>query len=60
MANPTDSEIVFAHIRSNPQVFLEVLRKSPVEQKEAILAYLQTLPQIGNQQEQINQSEKDN
>ncbi len=56
MANPTDSEIVFAHIRSNPQVFLEVLRESPVEQKETIFAYLQTLSEIGNEQEQTNQS----
>jgi hypothetical protein len=60
MANPTDSEIVFTHIKSNPQVFLEVLRESPVEQKETILAYLQTLPEIGNEQEQTNQSEEGN
>lgn len=59
MTNPTASEIVFSHVRSNPGVFLEVLNNSPIEQKEAILAYLQTLPEIGNEeQEHTNQSEE--
>ena len=46
MTDKTDSEIVFSHIQTNPQVFLEVLRESPIEQKEAILTYLQELPEV--------------
>ena len=46
MTNKTDSEIVFAHIRTNPGAFLEALRNSPIEQKEAILTYMRELPEV--------------
>ena len=46
MTKKTDSELVFTHIQTNPEVFLEVLRESPIEQKEAILTYLQELPEV--------------
>ena len=59
MTNPTDSEIVFSHIRSNPEAFLEALNDSPPETKKAVLGYLQTLPEIGSdEQEQTNPSEE--
>lgn len=58
MTDKTDSEIVFAHgkKKNQSQAFLEVLRESPPEQKEAILAYIQALNE--KEQEKINQSEE--
>ena len=44
MTNPTASEIVFAHIQSNPEAFLAALESVPPETKKAVLGYLQTLP----------------
>lgn len=48
MTDKTDSEIVFAHIRSNPEAFLNALQSRSSEIKEAILGYLQTLPEAGS------------
>lgn len=48
MTNPTDSEIVFSHIRSNPEAFLVALQTRSPETKEAVLSYLQTLPEVGS------------
>jgi hypothetical protein len=46
MTSPTDSEIVFAHICSNPEAFLDALNDSPPETKKAVLDHLQALPEI--------------
>ena len=48
MTKKTDSELVFTHIQTNPEAFLEALRESPIEQKEAILTYMQSLPEPEN------------
>ena len=48
MTNPTASEIVFSHVHTNPGAFLAALETVPPETKEAVLAYMQTLPQIGS------------
>ena len=45
MTDKTDSELVFTHIQTNPEAFLEALRESPIEQREAILSYMQSLPE---------------
>lgn len=58
MTNPTDFEIVFSHVRSNPEAFLEALETVPPETKKAVLAYMQTLPQIGDEPEQTNPTEE--
>lgn len=59
MTNPTDSEIVFAHICSNPEAFLEALQTKSPEIKEAVLGYLQTLPEIGSDKpDQTNPTEE--
>jgi hypothetical protein len=58
MTNPTASEIVFAHIQSNPETFLAALESVPPETKKAVLGYLQTLPEISDRQEQTNPSEE--
>ena len=46
MTDKTDSELVFTHIQTNPEVFLEALNDSSPETKEAILSYMRTLPEI--------------
>ena len=46
MTDKTDSELVFTHIQTNPEAFLEALRESPIEQREAILTYMQSLPEV--------------
>ena len=48
MTDSTASEIVFSHIRSNPEAFLEALNDSPPETQKAVLDYLQTLPEVGS------------
>ncbi|MEG4521034.1 MULTISPECIES: hypothetical protein [unclassified Microcoleus] len=58
MTNPTASEIVFKHIWTNPAIFLEVLNNAAPEQREAVLTYLQTLPEVDHQQ--TNPSEEAN
>lgn len=59
MTNPTASEIVFTHIQTNPEAFLAALETRSPETKEAVLGYLQTLPEIGrNKPEQINPTEE--
>lgn len=60
MTNPTASEIVFKHIWTNPQAFLEVLNDALPEQREAVLSYLQTLPEVDDHQIEANPSEETN
>lgn len=58
MTNPTASEIVFAHVETNPEAFLAALETVPPETKKAVLAYMQTLPKIGDEPEQTNPTEE--
>jgi hypothetical protein len=44
----TDSEIVFTHVHSNPEAFLDALNDSPPKTKQAVLGYMKTLPKIGS------------
>ena len=46
MAKETDSKLVFAHVQTDPEAFLEALGESAIEQREAILTYLQSLPEF--------------
>ncbi|MEG4989800.1 hypothetical protein QUB08_29265 [Microcoleus sp. BR0-C5] len=58
MTNPTASEIVFAHVHSNPEAFLVALESVPPETKKAVLDYMQTSPKIGEEPEQTNPTEE--
>lgn len=61
MTNLTDSEIVFSHIHTNPEAFLAALETVPPETKESVLAYMQTLPEIGSEEpEKITPSKEQN
>ena len=46
MTKKTDSKRVFAHVQADPEAFFEALRESAIEQREAILTYLQSLPEF--------------
>ena len=46
MTNLTNSEIVHKHIQTNPEAFLEALESASPETRKAVLAHLQTLPEV--------------
>lgn len=58
MTNPTASEIVFKHVWTHPEAFLEALNNAPPEHQQAVLANLQTLPEVERQQTQTTPSEE--
>ena len=59
MTNPIASEMVFNHIRTNPEAFLEALASNPPETQKAVLDYLQTLPEVGSDRpKQTNPTEE--
>ena len=59
MANPTASEIVFAHVKTNPEAFLAALETVPPETKKAVLDYMQILPKNGSDKpDQTNPTEE--
>ena len=46
MTEETDSKRVFAHVQADSEAFLKALLESAIEQREAILTYLQSLPEF--------------
>lgn len=54
MANSTASEIVFSHVYTNPEAFLQALQTRTPEVQKAVLDYMETLPKIGEETGQTN------
>ena len=55
---PESAADIVARRVTDPENFIEVLNTVPAETWDAVLGYIATLPEVGNEQEQTNPSEE--